>query len=81
ECPCCAGRGRVFNEETVCTNNLKKIKYECRKTTGRKVTVMMPEAQKKLLEKCYRERIKQYEKQYNKTIVIKAGEIRKEAGK
>jgi ribonuclease G len=78
ECPRCAGRGRVLNEESVCINYLKKIKYECKKSAGRGVSVMMPEYVKKMLEKQYKDKLKDFERKYVKKITIKAGEISKQ---
>jgi ribonuclease G len=78
ECPRCAGRGRVLNEETVCINTFKRIKYECKKSSGRNVSVMMPQDVKKYIEKNYRDKIKEFEKKYSKKINIKVGEIKKE---
>lgn len=77
ECPRCLGRGRVLNEESVCYNYLKKIKYECRKSSQRGVLVMMPENIKKIIEKEYKEKLKEYERTYGKKVTIKIGEYKK----
>ncbi|MEI7541908.1 MAG: Rne/Rng family ribonuclease [bacterium] len=77
ECPKCLGRGRVLNEESVCLNHLKKIKYECRKLQHRNVLVIMPEHVKKLIEKEYKDKLREYEQKYGKKITIKIGEYKK----
>ena len=77
ECPRCSGRGRVLNEESVCFNYLKKIKYECRKSAQRGVLVMMPENVKRIIERDYKETLKEYERRYGKKVTIKIGEYKK----
>jgi ribonuclease G len=79
ECQCCQGRGRVLNEESVCINYLKKIKYACKKAASRGVLVMMPEKVKKSIESLYKDRIRDYERRYGKKLTIKIG-TEKEAG-
>ena len=79
DCQQCNGRGKVLNEESLCINYLRKIKYACRKASSRGVAVMMPENVKKSLESLYRDRIKEYERRYGKKITIKIGSDR-EAG-
>ncbi len=76
ECPRCAGRGRILNEESVCINLLKKIKYECRKERGRNVSVLSDANTKRLVEKNYKEKLREYERMYNKKVNIKIGEIK-----
>jgi ribonuclease G len=70
-CPCCSGRGLVPTEENNCHYGLKKIKYACRKETGRNVAVMLRENVKKLLERDYRQELRKLERDYRKKITIK----------
>jgi ribonuclease G len=78
ECPRCSGRGRVLNEESVCINTLKKIKYTCRQAQGRNISVMMPQHVKGQLEKFYKDKLKEYERRYNKKIAIKVGDLKED---
>lgn len=70
QCQNCAGRGVVPTKESICIEQLKKIKYICKTEKKREIVFNISSEIKKEIEKRFIQIIKNYEKTYKKKIIL-----------
>ncbi len=71
QCPNCAGKGIVPTKESICIEQLKKIKYLCKTEKKKEIVLNLTPEIKQEIEKRFIQNIKNYEKAFKKTIVLK----------
>jgi ribonuclease G len=71
ECSACRGRGKVETQDNICIKKLEQLKYMCRREKGKTVVLEVSKESRQLIEKEYREILKDYQKRYNKKIILK----------
>jgi ribonuclease G len=70
QCPHCGGRGVVPTKESICIEQLKKLKYLCRTEKNREIVFKLEPAIKQEIHKNFIQYVKNYEKKYKKKIII-----------
>jgi len=70
QCPNCAGRGVVPTKESICIEQLKKIKYICKTEKKREIVFNISSEIKQEIENRFIQIIKNYEKTYKKKIIL-----------
>jgi len=70
-CPNCNGEGIVPTKESICIEQLKKIKYICKTEKKREIIYNLKPEIRQEIEKRFIRNIKNYEKTFRKRIVLK----------
>ncbi len=70
-CPDCGGKGIVPTKESICIEQLKKIKYLCKTERKKEIVFNIDSSIKLELQKKFEQNIRNFEKLYKKKIILK----------
>lgn len=70
QCPACGGKGIIPTKESICIEQLKKIKYICKTEKKREITFDLEPEIKQEIEKKFIQNIKNFEKMFKKKIIL-----------
>ncbi|MCX8094114.1 MAG: Rne/Rng family ribonuclease [Candidatus Goldbacteria bacterium] len=69
-CPYCSGNGVIPSKESICIEQLKKIKYICKSEKKKEIVFNLAPEIKQEIQKRFSLYIKKYEKEYKKKIIF-----------
>ncbi|MCX7699219.1 MAG: Rne/Rng family ribonuclease [Candidatus Goldbacteria bacterium] len=69
-CPYCNGNGVIPSKESICLEQLKKIKYICKSEKKKEIVFNLEPEIKQEIQKRFSLYIKKYEKEYKKKIIF-----------
>lgn len=70
QCPNCEGKGIIPTKESICIEQLKKIKYICKSEKKREIVFNLSPEIKQEIQKRFIQNIKNYERIFRKRIIL-----------
>lgn len=70
QCPTCDGKGIIPTKESICIEQLKKIKYLCKSEKKREIVFTLSPEIKQEIQKRFIQNIKNYERIFRKRIIL-----------